>query len=230
MTLQQLPVFRTCSNDVLEHILAPFIKVCVFKENEVILREGEEPPGVFVIISGLVKLISRADERQLVIEISGKGDLLGYEPILSRLVCGEDAIAMETTKTYMIPKDDFKFCLGQNSNFAQKMLKLASNRLEQTRKQMVDLCYQPARQRVAAALIYLSQVYLKHEAANFRASRTDVAHLSAVRRETATKVVKDFEHEGLVNIEGEAVMIISREGLLKVRDMYNHRAFSLAHQ
>lgn len=108
-----------------------------FKKNEVILKEGDIPDGIYVIASGMVELVKKSDERVALLE---PGSTLGEVGFFEKLPQSETARATVTPEVnaYYIsyknldrifsdrPAIAYKFCKSVNARLVWRVNQLSS--------------------------------------------------------------------------------------------------------
>ena len=85
------------------------------------------------------------------------GDFLGYVPLLEDKPYNENAEVMEELKISVIPKFDFLTLVYSSNDFAKKFIKMLSNNIEEMENRLLEIAYQSVRQRVANALLKISE-------------------------------------------------------------------------
>src|SRR3990172_8794584 len=89
----------------------------IYPRGAVIFTEGDQPQGVYIVCSGLVKLsIYSPDGRSVIVSTATTGDLLGIKALLSEKPHNLTAQTFELTQVCFIKKDDFLDFLRRNGN------------------------------------------------------------------------------------------------------------------
>lgn len=134
--------FKTCqafkgmTPDEIEFI-ATVAEAKHFKKNEVILKEGDIPDGIYVIESGMVELVKKGDERVALLE---PGSVLGEVGFFEKLPQSETARATVTPEVnahYISYKNlerifsdkpviAYKFCKSVNARLVWRVNQLSS--------------------------------------------------------------------------------------------------------
>lgn len=219
-TLRSSPIFKDLNEDTLCRDVAPFLLNIHYKNHDTIISEGEISKGIYLLVDGRVKLSSFSDNRELIIGYITPGQAFGYESCLSGHTSSVECTADKRSQCLWLSTEHLKDLLCENRAFALSILKDAYQRLENTRIIMTGLIFQPARQKVARALCYLDKVN-ENPSGIVKATRADVARLAAVRRETATRIVKEFENDGLLDTDGKFAIIRNSSKLREIRDRYS---------
>jgi CRP-like cAMP-binding protein len=175
-----------------------------YKKGEFIIRPGESPPGVFYIVSGLVKAydITKYGEDNLLI-IRKSGEFLG----LTWTVTGEDRHivyqALAPTTVQLVSRSKFKTYIQQNPEAAVPLIDMITDMYRMHSMRILNLEYRTVRERLISFLLgnagrfgkntengVLIQVPLKHQ---------DIASSINSSRETTSREMAYLERKGLVS-------------------------------
>lgn len=189
-----------------------------FKKKDVLFMEGQTPNDLYFISKGSVKTYKlNSDGKELITAIHREGDFIGYAPLLEDKAYSESCEALEESDILLIPRGDFISLLYSSREIAHKFIKLLSNNLEETEKRLLDLAYQSVRQRVAGALLSISDTYrLSDGNATIAISRKDISSMIGTATESLNRTLADFKDENLIEISDHHLKILNRQKLERV--------------
>lgn len=220
--LKTCSLFKRCTVNEIENILLPGVKTFTFEANRKLYEEGGMPRGAWVIVEGLVKVFNEnTDGKKLIMEIAGPGQVVGYEALLAGMQHKQSAVTMEAVTVLLVAGDDLQFLIQQNQGFAREILRQMAKKMMEEREQALSRQYNPIRQRVAKSLIYLHNASSADRHVPIRTNRRDIAFLSGATRESATRLIKEFEREDVLKIEKGRILIRDSEKLQKIGTMYD---------
>jgi CRP-like cAMP-binding protein len=127
--LSKIPIFSGLTKKELQE-LSVNGRERDFAAGETLVRQGETGVGLFVILSGKVRVVQRADgsgEREL--GVFSAGAALGELALLDDQPRSATIIATEPTKALIIPVWDFRAALRENPEISLKLLAVVSLRL-----------------------------------------------------------------------------------------------------
>ncbi|SEP35287.1 Crp/Fnr family transcriptional regulator [Mucilaginibacter sp. OK283] len=191
----------------------------IYKKGEIIFRENTLPAGVFLMVNGKVKKykIDYAGKKQT-IYVAGKGELVGYHAVLSRDRYSDSAAALEASRIYFIPIEDFMFTIKNCPPFAQQLLGALSHEVMVLANTVLVFAKRNAAERLAIALIVLREKY-KDDTVNpnvaMTISRADLADITGIAEENVTRLLKEFKDESLLIREGRKIVVTDIKGLVK---------------
>ncbi len=128
-TLSQIPIFSGLTKKELQELSANG-REREYPAGETLVRQGETGVGLFVVLSGKVRVVQRTDgsgEREL--GVFGPGAALGELALLDDQPRSATIIATEPTKALIIPVWDFRAALRENPEISLKLLAVVSQRL-----------------------------------------------------------------------------------------------------
>lgn len=185
-----------------------------YRKKDVLFEEGDTPRQVYFISEGKVKLYKTNEfGKELIVTVLGKGDFLGYLPMIQGVKYTESAAAMEKVVLRIIPKKDFMDLLYNNSNVAAQLIKMLANNVSDKETQLLNLAYNSVRKRVAEALLQLHKVEESNNQSSIKINREDLANMAGTAKETVIRTLSEFKDDGLIEIEG------GRIGILKMADL-----------
>jgi CheY-like chemotaxis protein len=186
-------------------------KIKSYSKKEVIYREDDYANYLYHIKKGKVKCLkSDSYGKDMVSDIHGEGEFIGYMALLEEGDYHETAVAMEETEVSVIPKEDFIKLIKSNREVATNFIKLLAGNVKDREERMLHLAYSPLKERVAHALLQLKQ---KENSVTIKLSREDLACLIGTAKESLVRTLSDFKKEDLISTDGQDITILNEAGL-----------------
>ena len=183
----------------------------VYKKGESLFEEGGYPKALYVVYKGIVKIHKYGTNgKEQITRLASAGDLIGYRSILNEEQYSASASAVEETCLFKIPSDAFITLIKENSDFALKVMKMLAEDLRNAEKQVIDMAQKSVREKVAEALILLSDKFGVNEptaALNSILTRKEIGDIAGVTTESAIRTISDFNKEQIIEIEGKRILI-----------------------
>jgi len=82
------------------------------------------------------------------------------------------------------------------------------NEISLTQKQMHG--------RMADGLLYLSKDFFESDTFKLHLSRQEIADLTAMSKDSAIRILKDFERDGLISLKGNELSILNTDQLMNI--------------
>ena len=197
------------------------IKQCqFFKKGEFLFHEGAYPRGLYCVQSGKLKVTQTGmDGREQIVHLVNDGDMMGYRALLGDDLFSCSAVAMEDSHVCFVPKASFYTMVENNSKLALKIAQLLSADLREAERKITHTAQRPVKDRLAEALLDLKRNYGYAEDAltiNVSITREDLANLAGTTRETATRLLYDFQEQQLIRLNGKKISLLDEPQLIRI--------------
>ena len=182
-----------------------------FPQGATIFAEGAPSGSIYVLESGLVKLISLSEKGQeTTLHILKPGDVFG-ELLLSQEQRAFTAIVVEDALVTMIPREDFLKLLSRAPDVALNFIRVLSKRLARVEKGLAESSHTWSYHRLAKVLLHLSEQYGEEVSTGtlikLRLTHEDLANLIGTTRETVTTQLNRFSQMGLLNRRARQIIV-----------------------
>ncbi|AMS28174.1 hypothetical protein AEM51_11065 [Bacteroidetes bacterium UKL13-3] len=198
-------------------------KTCsIFKKGQIVFHEGNIPQGIFYISKGVLKLVRTNNEgKEQILRFAKEGDFLGYraliadEPFVATAICIEEAVAC------FIPRAIFMKLLDENAAISKEMLKALSHDLGVVEERVQSLAQKSVRERLAETLLFLHQTFNSEEKGedgviHITLPREDIANIVGTATETIIRLLSEFKHDKLIELDGKKIKILNKQKLEKI--------------
>jgi len=120
-TLKNLPVFRELTRKEILEVDA-LLHERTYEKDEIIFEEGEAGHGIFIIVSGKVRVKSNRKLLETAAPEFGPGDLLGELSLFDEAARTATAVAVERTIAVALFQAEFSSLLTRNESIGVKVL------------------------------------------------------------------------------------------------------------
>lgn len=188
------------------------------KKREIILMEGDECSGLYIVKTGRIKLVrSSSAGKEQIIKILNPGDLLGFEVFYDGKRYANTAVAMEDSELCYIATHAFFSILEREPDIAKKLIIAMGRELNHAYERIGNLGLLNAREKLAQLLYTLASEFgVKKDSGvklNLTLSRLEIAELLGITQETSIRLLKSFKEEGILEIKRKEIIIKSLEKL-----------------
>jgi CRP/FNR family transcriptional regulator, dissimilatory nitrate respiration regulator len=195
--------------------LAPHCKLLSPRRGEVIARRGMPLPGVLALNTGCVKLSLRSaegDER--VLRIVAAGDAFGEPTAMLGKPCLYDAIALTDAKVVTIPVPSIFSLVARDRRFARFIVLALAARSYAVLAEFEAATTQRGAQRLAG---YLESLQKRNGSrgptVQLPVSKTVVAALLGMKKETLSRLLRQFTSDGLIGMARREISILDPQRL-----------------
>lgn len=214
---KKVSLFSDMNKEELEKIT----QICVernFEKGKTIFYEQDEGSSFYLILSGKVKIVMMSsDGREHTLGVLNEKDFFGEVSMLDGSPRSATAIALSDVKTVTINRDDFHVILKANPEMVIKIMYVLCKRLRQADKHVESLAFLTATGRVSRTINNLFDDIGVTEngrlVINHNMTRQDFANIAGTSRETLTRVLMDFNEEGILEVDRNRIVILDRKEL-----------------
>jgi CRP/FNR family transcriptional regulator len=122
-------------------------------------------------------------------------------------------VAVSDTLVCFIDGENFKELLASNHIFANQFISLCSVDYNRALERMVGLSQKQMHGRIADALIYLVEEIYQENVIGGEISRQDIADFTSMSKDSAIRILKEFERDGIINLEGRNIEVLDNNRL-----------------
>lgn len=196
----------------------------ISKQNQNIISEGSHVEGIYFIQKGKVKVSSTGfTGKPQIVRFANDGHILGHRSIGSSDKHQIDAIAMEDSLICFIENDLLSEIFLGVPEFTLGMMMFYARELRKMEKRMKNIPRMNAKEKVAETLLLMLETFglNKRNELDVLFSREDIANSAGTTVEQVSKILADFELEGLIVKHGRKIVIAKSDGLNEVINEQN---------
>ena len=187
------------------------------EKGEFLFHLGDNFRSLYAIRSGSMKTYtSQSNGQDQVIGMHLPGELIGLDAISkNRHACS--AVALETASVCEIPFEHLEELSREIPGLQHHLFKLMSDEIQHDQCHMTVLARMPVENRLASFLMSLSERYKSRGYSstefNLSMSRSDIANMLGMAMETISRLLTNFQEQGLLKVERKHIRILDSEGL-----------------
>ncbi len=182
-----------------------------YKKKHILYSEGQKASVVYFMVSGKVKEYMINEEgKELITNMYGKGDFIGYTTILENTLYNETAQIIEEAELLLIPKKDFLQLINNNLQVANEFIGMLSHNVLAKDQKLLQLAYSSLRKKVATGIIEVIDKFKDKRNGKpvIEISREDLANVVGAAQESLSRTLKEFKNEQLIDMfEGNIVVL-----------------------
>ena len=221
--LGQLPFFAGLPQNDLEQINRLF-RENGFSPNETICFAGDPAEYLFVVADGRVKLMRHSlSGKDVLLDMLTPGEFFGSLSTLGDDLYPDTAEAQTQTCVLSIRRDDFRRILEKHPKVTLKVMDITATRLHEAQERVRQLSALPVEGRIANLLLVLSRKFGKPSSVGLLIqsplTRDDLAAMTGTTPETASRVMSQFQKDGLIHTGRKWVSIIDRVALEQIAEV-----------
>jgi CRP-like cAMP-binding protein len=220
--LGKLPFLASLSADELAAANKRF-RAGDYAAGEAIYFTGDPATHLYVVASGQVRLMQHSPMgKDVLLDVLQPGEFFGSLTPGAGEPFAETAQAQANACILGINAEDFRELMTAYPPVALAVLDLTTRRLLAAQETVRRLSAYPMEQRLAAMLVRLAEKLGEPHPEGLliqtRLSREDLAQMTAATPETVSRIMAQFQKEGLVNSGRQWVAITDLDGLKRLAE------------
>ncbi len=196
------------------------------RRGSVLYKEGSRISGFYCIEKGIIKVYKTGiDGKEQIIRFASRGGIIGFRSVLSREPACTTAEVIEDAITCYIPGETLIHLVKNNGNFSIELMQLTCKELGEANEYITDIAQKTVRERLAEILIHLVDEFGLDErkVLKITLTREELANIVGTATESVIRLLSEFKHDGLIELNGRKVKVLDIQGLMKVGNLFDHR-------
>lgn len=188
-----------------------------FKTGEIIAKQGTILTHLINLTSGFSKIyIEGINDRNLLLNLHGPHSILGGPGVFTDQRHHYTIAALEPSSVCFINIESFKKVILLNAAFTVKFLEHLNSKQLMLYDKLISLTQKQMHGKIADALIYLSEKIYNGLEFELTVSRQDLADMTAMSKDSAIRILKEFEKDQIIIIDGRNISIPNMELLKEI--------------
>jgi CRP/FNR family cyclic AMP-dependent transcriptional regulator len=192
--------------------------VATYPRGAILLVEGQEPRGIFILCNGRVKLFGGSPSGKIVIfRIAEAGEIIGLPSTLSGKPYELTAEALEPTQANFVRREDFLAFLRLHGETALRVAEMLSNIYHATCQEVRYLGLSgSAAEKLARFLLDLKPAKNTEPGqirANLTLTHEEIAEMIGSSRETVSRLFANFKQKSFIEVHGSSLIVKNKKAL-----------------
>ncbi|HRP97954.1 MAG TPA: Crp/Fnr family transcriptional regulator [Rhodocyclaceae bacterium] len=205
--LEQVELFAGLEPAQLD-ALAAAAQLRVFARGAIVVNEGDEGHGLFVVQHGALKVFLMDEGgRELTLSIHGPGEYFGELALLDEAPRSASVMALERCELLHIARPAFLAVVGASHECMQVLLRNLVRRIRTLTDNVHALALEDVYGRIRRLLDSLAVAEAGHWIVTPRPTQQEIANLVGASREMVNRILRDLVVGGHVAIEPHRIVI-----------------------
>jgi CRP/FNR family transcriptional regulator len=212
----QAPCFQKLTAEEADMVKAGKTQV-IFRKGDNLTKQGAFATYVLFIVSGLARQYLEGDgTKNFNLRISLPGEFLGLSSVFQENTFKYSAVALTECRAFLIEKDAIASIIRQNGAFGFSMIKRFCEQNTNLFGTVGNLIYKQMNGRLAEILLYIDNLKKQQSDIFQLLSRKDIAEFAGISTESAVKLLKSFEKDGLIELREKDIILLKHEQLTEI--------------
>jgi CRP/FNR family transcriptional regulator len=210
------PCFQMLTQEEAEVVRASKTQV-LFRKDDNLTKQGAFASYVLFMMSGLVKQYLEGDgTKSYNLRIIKPGEFIGISTVFSGNTFTYSSVAITDCQVFLIEKDAIAKVAKKNGKFGYQIIKRYCEQNTNLLQTVRSLMYKQMNGRLAETLLYIDTVKEVRADIFQLLSRKDIADFAGISTESAVKILKSLEKDGLIELHEKDIIILNHSGLVDI--------------
>ncbi len=212
----QAPCFQMLSADEVELVSASKTQV-FFRKGDHLTKQGAFASYVLFVINGLARQYLEGDQgRNYNLRIIRPGEFVGLSAVFTKNTFNYSSVALTDCQVFLVEKDAIAQLAKNNGHFGFNIIKRYCEQNNNLFGTIHNLMYKQMNGRMADTLLYLEGLKSDFRDIFQLLNRKDIADFSGITTESAVKLLKSFEKDGLIRLQEKDISLTDPSKLLEI--------------
>lgn len=212
----QAPCFQMLSPEEAELVKASKTQV-LFRKGDNLTKQGAFASYALFVINGLAKQYIEGDSsKNFNLRIIKPGEFVGLSAIFTKNTFNYSSIALTDCQVFLVEKDAITSVIKQNGLFGFNMIKRYCEQNANLFDTLRTVMYKQMNGRLADTLLYIDSLKPEYPDVFQLLSRKDIADFSGISTESAVKLLKSFEKDGLIELNEKDITLLNHRELTEI--------------
>jgi CRP/FNR family transcriptional regulator len=189
-----------------------------FGPKDIIFTPGDPDDQLYFLLSGTVRLYKiYGDYKEATTALLKDGGVFGKLSLVEGRWQDVFAEAVTESRVAGVQKASLERVIKSDPEFALRLFSSLSERLRQSDEVIESLLHREVSTRLATLLTNLSDRFGEEDGAiiGVRLTHQDLANMIASTREAVSKVMSEFQREGVIEVRSRRIAVLDRGALAK---------------
>jgi CRP/FNR family transcriptional regulator len=212
----QAPCFQMLSPEEVELVRASKTQV-LFRKDDSLTKQGAFASYILFIITGLAKQYLEGDGmKNYNLRIIKPGEFVGLSAVFVKNTFNYSSIALTECQVFLVEKDAIATVVKQNGMFGFNIIRRYCEQNADLFNVIRNLNYKQMNGRMADTLLYIESLKAENPAIFQLLSRKDIADFAGISTESAVKLLKNFEKDGIIELKEKDITLVDNIALLEI--------------
>ncbi|HJZ41554.1 MAG TPA: Crp/Fnr family transcriptional regulator [Bacteroidales bacterium] len=212
----QAPCFQMLSHDEIALVSDSKTQV-LFRKGDNLTKQGAFASYVLFIIQGLARQYMEGDGvKSFNLRIIRPGEFVGLSAVFSKSTFNYSSVALTDCQVFLVEKDAIAKVVKMNGLFGFNIIKRYCEQNGELFNMIHNLMYKQMNGRMAETLLYLEGLKSEYAGVFQLLSRKDIADFAGISTESAVKLLKNFEKDGLIRLNDKDIELLDNSAMQEI--------------
>lgn len=212
----QAPCFQMLSQEEADLVKASKTQV-LFRKGDNLTKQGAFASYALFVINGLARQYMEGEGgKSFNLRIIKPGEFVGLSAVFTKNTFNYSSVALTDCQVFLVEKETIASVIRQNGQFGFNMIKRYCEQNANLFETLKTVLYKQMNGRMAGTLLYIDNLKSENPEIFQLLSRKDLADFAGISTESAVKLLKSFEKDGLIELQEKDIVIVEPKELLEI--------------
>jgi len=212
----QAPCFQTLSPEEAEMVRNSKTQI-LFRKGDNLTKQGAFTSYVLFLIKGIARQYIEGDgNKSFNLRIIKPGEFVGLSSVFYRNTFNYSSVALTDCQVFLIEKEVINQVCLQNGLFTLNIVRRYVEQNSNLYEKLGTVLYKQMNGRMAEILLYIDSFKVENPEIFQLLSRKEIADFAGISTESAVKLLKSFEKDGLISLNEKDIEILDRDSLVAI--------------
>lgn len=212
----QAPCFQTLTADEVELVRASKTQV-LFRKGDNLTKQGTFASYVLFVMKGLARQYIEGDNaKSFNLRIISPGEFVGLSSVFAKNTFSYSSVAITDCQVFLVEKEAIAQIITQNGTFGLGIIRRYVEQNSNLYDTLRTVMYKQMNGRIADTLLYIDSLKAENPEIFQLLSRKDIADFAGISTESAVKLLKGFEKDGLIELNEKDIEVVGHKELLEI--------------
>lgn len=213
------PCFAVLTPEEINLVQASKTQV-LFRKGDNLTKQGAFASYILFLIDGLAKqFIEGEASKDFILRIIKPGEFVGLSTVFLKNTYSYSSIALKDCRAFLVENNTIAKVIRQNGDFGFNIIRRYFEQNTNLFETLNRLINKQMNGRMAHVLLYLNRLKESFPEIFQLLSRKDIADFCGISTESAVKLLKAFEKDGLIKLEDKDIIILNHQAIEEIKKL-----------
>jgi CRP/FNR family transcriptional regulator len=210
------PCFKILAPDEIDIVKASKTQV-QFRKGDMLTKQGTFASYVLFLVTGVARQYIESDiNKSFNLRINQPGEFIGLNAVFASNKFSYSSLALTDCHAFLIEKEAIATIIQNNGMFGMGIISRYSEQNANLYDTLRKVLYKQMNGRLADAMLYINSFKTNYPDIFQLLTRRDLADFAGISMESAVKLLKALEKEGVVKLSGKDIDVLDEAKLEKI--------------
>lgn len=189
----------------------------MFRKDDNLTKQGAFASYILFIIKGIAKqYIEGNGTKNYNLRIIKPGEFVGLSSVFTKQTINYSSIAITDCQVILIENTVIEKLVKNNGLFGFNIIKRYCEQNANLFETVRSILYKQMNGHLADTLLYLDSFKSEFPEIFQLLSRKDIADFAGISTESAVKLLKNFERDGLIKLNEKDIQLLNKDSLIQI--------------